>query len=87
MTKNHWSTKDPSDEIDVDIYDGKSSPGELYINDNVGSGKGKNDGVSFFKKFCFAIAGMSFQLHFCAIGVFASVFLLNRAKIPADKNM
>lgn len=46
----------------------------------------KNE-LSMFRKVCFAIAGMSFQVHFAAISVFSSVFLLDRVKLPPQKNM
>ena len=46
----------------------------------------KNE-LSMFRKACFAIAGMSFQVHFAAISVFSSVFLLDRVKLPPQKNM
>lgn len=46
-----------------------------------------NNEFSMFRKVCFAIAGMSFQVHFAALSVFSSVFLLDRVKLPPQKNM
>lgn len=47
----------------------------------------KKDGLSLFTKLCFSIAGLSYQIHFCALGVFTTVFLLNKANLPPSKNM
>lgn len=47
----------------------------------------KQDGLSLFTKLCFSIAGLSYQIHFCALGVFTTVFLLNKANLPPSKNM
>lgn len=43
------------------------------------------DRLSFFAKFCFAIAGLPYQMYFCAISVFTTVFLLEVAKIPPNQ--
>jgi hypothetical protein len=42
--------------------------------------------LTVFTKICFGLAGMCYQMYFCAIGVFATVFLLNSAGLPPKKN-
>jgi hypothetical protein len=42
--------------------------------------------LSAWKKACFAMAGLTYQMYFCAVSVFAVVFLLNSAKLPPAKN-
>jgi hypothetical protein len=42
--------------------------------------------LSVWKKVCFAMAGLTYQMYFCAVSVFAVVFLLNSAKLPPLKN-
>ena len=42
--------------------------------------------LSVWKKVCFAMAGLTYQMYFCAISVYAVVFLLNSAKLPPSKN-
>lgn len=94
MSKNKSRVQD-IDDLEVDIYNTndnfdevngmkKSPESNSYVNTVMPQ---KNDGISWFEKVCFAIAGMSFQIQFCALGVFSSVFLLNIAKLPPEKNM
>ena len=42
--------------------------------------------LSFGSKICFGIAGLPYQLYYCAISVFATVFLLEVAKMPPVKS-
>jgi hypothetical protein len=42
--------------------------------------------LSAWKKICFAMAGLTYQMYFCVVSVFAVVFLLNSAKLPPAKN-
>lgn len=44
----------------------------------------END-LKFFQKFFFGLAGLPFQAYFCAIGVFTTVYLLNKAGLPPEK--
>lgn len=70
------------------LNDGKVSPTEEKQPATTTTKSGnKDDGISLFEKFSFGIAGMSFQIYFSAVGVFTSVFLLNVAKLPPEKNM
>lgn len=43
------------------------------------------DELKFYEKFSFGIAGLPFQAYFCAIGVFTTVYLLNKAGLPPEK--
>ena len=43
------------------------------------------DELKFYEKFFFGLAGLSFQAYFCAIGVFTTVYLLNKAGLPPEK--
>lgn len=49
----------------------------------------KNRGreLSMFTKICFAMSGLTYQMYFCAISVYATVFLLNSAGLPPTKNL
>lgn len=91
MPKRHDAVTDSN--VNLNAYTPKngfnSSQGNITKNelDNPKNSANKNDGLSLFHKLCFAVAGMSYQLHFCALGVFTSVFLLNRANLPPEKNM
>lgn len=46
--------------------------------------KNEND-LTRFQKICFGIAGLPYQAYFCAIGVFTTVYLLNKAGLPPNK--
>jgi len=43
--------------------------------------------LPLISKLSFALAGMPYQMFFCAIGVFSNVFLLETAKIPPEKTL
>ena len=45
-----------------------------------------DDQLSLRSKLCFGIAGLPYQLYYCAISVFATVFLLEVAQIPPVKS-
>lgn len=47
--------------------------------------KPKSD-LSLKAKLCFAAAGLPFQMYFCAISIFVTVFLLDRAKLSPEKS-
>lgn len=42
--------------------------------------------LSTFTKICFASAGLPFQMYFCVISTFVTVFLLEKAKLPPYKS-
>ncbi|RNA28597.1 sodium-dependent lysophosphatidylcholine symporter 1 [Brachionus plicatilis] len=41
--------------------------------------------MKFYQRFFFGLAGLPFQVYFCAIGVFTTVYLLNKAGLPPEK--
>jgi Na+/melibiose symporter-like transporter len=45
----------------------------------------ENGELSFLSKVCFALPGLTYQMYFCAIGVFVTIFLLEKAKIGPEK--
>lgn len=43
--------------------------------------------LPLISKLSFALAGLPYQMFFCAIGVFSNVFLLETAKLPPEKTL
>ena len=41
--------------------------------------------LTLFQKLCFAVAGLPYQVYFCVIGVFSTVYLLEYARLPPSK--
>jgi hypothetical protein len=51
------------------------------------SSSSSKDGLTLLEKLSFAIVGMPFQMVFTALGIFSTVFLLDVAKLPPEKNV
>ena len=67
-----WYKKDKN-EIQVDNVNQVSTENETKITKE----------ITVFEKICFSVAGLPYQMYFCAVSVFVTVFLLERAKLSA----
>ena len=43
--------------------------------------------MSIWSKMCFGLAGAPYQMYFVTIGLFSTVYLLETAKLPPEKNL
>ena len=43
--------------------------------------------MSIWSKVCFGLAGAPYQMFFVTIGLFSTVYLLETAKLPPEKNL
>ena len=53
---------------------------QYNVNQTSAENERRNE-LTVFDKICFALAGLPYQMYFCAISVFVNVFLLERAKL------
>ena len=94
MTRKHESNKNLMDAnssvslngngyLDIKSNQEKLSINELAIEEPV---QKKNE-MSTFSKICFGFAGAPYQMIFVTVGIFTTVYLLERARLPPEKTL
>lgn len=64
---------------------GSSKSKNIDQNINIIEDEKERNELSLWQKICFGAAGLPYQLYFCAISVFTTVYLLNTANLPPSK--